>query len=251
MHGLNKFVFFQVLALLGQNAHGSEIINGHKANKNTMLYMASVQNYRGHVCGGFLVSEDFVMTAAHCADENPMRVVLGTHNLKSLSNAIIRHIEVRYKYPSYEKVGAGQDIMLLKLSEKVTLNGKLEPIRLPIDAQKHIKDNEVCHVAGWGMDRTGGTTVNDLRVVDVSVISLRDCNMEWKGVPDNVICAGGYKTNKGFCQGDSGGPLVCNGIAVGVVSFNRNMTCDYPDVPNVYTDVSKYLDWIRNTIKNA
>ncbi len=47
-------------------ALGSEIINGKKAPENLMLYMASVQNHKGHICGGFLIDEDFVVTAAHC-----------------------------------------------------------------------------------------------------------------------------------------------------------------------------------------
>lgn len=46
-------------------------------------------------------------------------------------------------------------------------------------------------------------------------------------------------------QGDSGGPLVCNGMAVGVVSFNMKRNCDYPNVPNVYANLSKYLPWIK------
>ncbi|KAG8003590.1 Kallikrein-14, partial [Nibea albiflora] len=50
-------------------------------------------------------------------------------------------------------------------------------------------------------------------------------------------------------KGDSGGPLVCNGKAVGIVSFNYNGNCEYPDFPNVYTDISKYLPWINDTLK--
>lgn len=55
-------------------------------------------------------------------------------------------------------------------------------------------------------------------------------------------------------QGDSGGPLVCRGMAVGVVLFNLALNsttgnCDYPNKPNVYTNVMKYLDWIKEIIK--
>lgn len=50
-------------------------------------------------------------------------------------------------------------------------------------------------------------------------------------------------------QGDSGGPLVCDNVAVGVVSFNNNKICDYPNVPNVYTDISKFLSWIKPILK--
>ncbi|KAK3533570.1 hypothetical protein QTP70_023431 [Hemibagrus guttatus] len=50
-------------------------------------------------------------------------------------------------------------------------------------------------------------------------------------------------------KGDSGGPLVCNGVAVGIVSFNRENICQYPDVPNVYTEISAYADWIKKVIE--
>ncbi|GAA6218285.1 chymotrypsin-like elastase family member 2A [Lates japonicus] len=137
--------------------------------------------------------------------------------------------------------------MLLKLSKKVRLDNTVRPIHLP-SSEMHINDNQQCHVAGWGYTRTGGEAVDDLRVVDVSIINPQVCKREWGGLPANVICAGGYGTNKGFCQGDSGGPLVCNGIAVGVMSFNKYQNCNYPDVPNVYTDISKYLVWINSVI---
>uniref|UniRef100_A0A3B4XAQ2 Peptidase S1 domain-containing protein n=1 Tax=Seriola lalandi dorsalis TaxID=1841481 RepID=A0A3B4XAQ2_SERLL len=220
--------------------------NGEKAPENSMLYMASLQSKGGHVCGGFLISEDFVMTAAHC-QVNLTRVVLGTHNIKNVDEGKIRYIEKMYKHESYQNVGTGKDIMLLKVTE---LNNKLQTIPLP-RSEIHLGDNTKCYVAGWGFIKTGGGVVNELRVVDVSVINPRVCREMWGGVPDNVICAGGYKTKKGFCQGDSGGPLVCDGTAVGIVSFNWEKNCNYPDKPNVYTDVSKYLPWIKTILKRT
>lgn len=108
-----------------------------------------------------------------------------------------------------------------------------------------------------------------------------------KSLPDTAMCAGGFtKDGKGFCQvrtcvrkwtavtlnpsqswmnlhilfllllhhlllqGDSGGPLMCNGMAVGIVSFNFRGRCDYPNLPNVYTDLSKQLAWIKKASKN-
>ncbi|XP_013130916.1 granzyme B-like [Oreochromis niloticus] len=252
MFALQHFMVIHVLTFLGQNGKlplvlGSKIIDGKIAPDNEMLYMASVQDYRGnHVCGGFLVSEDFVMTAAHC-DLNLKRVVLGNHNLTKAEKKM--KIAKKYKHPNYKNVGHGYDIMLLKLSTPVQPSKRIQFIRLPF-REMTLKENEKCQVAGWGKINTNGSVVDDLRVVDVSVISPQVCREEWGGLPSKIICAGGYKTPKGFCQGDSGGPLVCKGMAVGIVSYNRKIDknlgqCDYPDRPNVYTDISKHLDWIR------
>uniref|UniRef100_A0A3Q3VXA8 Peptidase S1 domain-containing protein n=1 Tax=Mola mola TaxID=94237 RepID=A0A3Q3VXA8_MOLML len=233
---------------------GSKIINGKKVPANSMLYMASVQDSSGrHICGGFLINEDFVVTAAHCE----LSVVLGTHNLKKINNGTMRYAVEKFKNPFYDGVQSGNDIMLLKLSKKTQLGRRVKPIKLPKAGVK-LSSKENCHVAGWGLTKTGGNTVNVLQVVKVPVVSLNVCKEEWNQVkinlPDTVICAGGYGTKGGFCQGDSGGPLVCRGMAVGVVLFNLALNsttgnCDYPNKPNVYTNVMKYLDWIKEIIK--
>ncbi|XP_075943495.1 duodenase-1-like [Anarhichas minor] len=246
MHPLHTFLLFPLLAYLGRSADGSEIINGELAPENSMLYMASVQNSKGHECGGFLISEDFVLTAAHCdLCSGITHVVLGTHDLKSVNDDNKISIKEKYKHESYVKAADGNDIMLLKLSKNVSLNGRVQTIPLPT-SEMNTQDD--CQVAGWGAIKTGGPAVDDLRVVDVSIIDLEVCTQVWGSLPANVMCAGGYGTEKGFCQGDSGGPLVCNGKAVGVVSFNRAGNCNYSDVPNVYTDVSNYLLWIDDIL---
>ncbi|XP_005478805.2 duodenase-1 isoform X1 [Oreochromis niloticus] len=250
MLGLQKFLLLHLLAFLGKLSHGSDIIHGEKAPENSMQYMASVQNNNGHhVCGGFLIKEDFVVSAAHCYNASPTYVVLGNHNLKNGNHQKIK-IENKTIHENYKDAGLGDDIMLIKLSEKVQLGHGVERIQLP-PAEINLNENQVCQVAGWGKTKTDhNKPADELMVANVSVIDKQVCIKLWDDLPDNVICAGGYETTKGFCQGDSGGPLVCNGSAYGVVSFNYKGNCSYPNKPNVYTDISKYLQWIHRIVKS-
>ncbi|CAJ1060277.1 granzyme B-like isoform X1 [Xyrichtys novacula] len=257
MHALRKCLFFYLLTCLGLHALGSEIIHGEPVPEKMMPYMASLQDQFGyHICGGFLISEDYVLTAAHCAHVSKRcltSVVLGTHDLRKVDDATMRYGVKICEHPSYKDFTTGDDIMLLKLSRKAQMSERLQKILLA-DPESKLKDNTLCRVAGWGAIVTNGGYVDKLLKVKVNVVNTNTCKEQWKMInfelPAKVICAGGYQTKEGFCQGDSGGPLVCGGKAVGVVSFNCH--CDYPQkpqVPNVYTDLSKYRSWIDKTIK--
>ncbi|KAF7702976.1 mast cell protease 1A-like [Silurus meridionalis] len=234
-------------------AHGEEIINGQKAEKNSLQFMGSVQKNKKHQCGGFLIHQSFVLTAAHCKISlSELSVVLGTHNINPQNKKLRRYaVKSMHMHESYVKSpGNGYDIMLLKLAEKVKVNNEVKISKIPKKRRK-IKPNTKCQVAGWGKTKKNEKSVNKLLVTNVSTIDIEICKKKWNKVlklPPNVLCAGGYKTDKGACQGDSGGPLVCSGEAVGIVSFNKNNNCTYPDVPNVYTDIASYATWIKDVI---
>uniref|UniRef100_A0A8C5FYD3 trypsin n=1 Tax=Gouania willdenowi TaxID=441366 RepID=A0A8C5FYD3_GOUWI len=249
MHNLLQCSLFLFLICFRQEGLGSEIINGHKVKNNLMPYMASVQNDKGHVCGGFLISEDFVMTAAHCDISKTLTVVLGTHNLKKVTKTM-KYSTKKCKHQQYKNVSLGNDIMLLKLSKKAYLGKhQIKPVPIP-SKPRNLKDHTKCKVAGWGSIKTGGGSVNELYATDVSIINQKTCRTSWENrLPANIICAGGYDSDKGFCQGDSGGPLVCDKMAVGIVSFNNGRNCNYPEKPNIYTDLSKHLPWVRAILK--
>ncbi|XP_036069408.1 duodenase-1 isoform X2 [Oryzias melastigma] len=246
MQDLGRLLLFLALICAGSHVHG--IINGELAPEGSMQFMVSVQNNNGHLCGGFLISEDFVVTTAHC-DNDLTHVILREHNWKN-SNAKKIKIMSRYKHNNYKQPGLGYDIMLLKLARKAPIGDNIKTIPLA-ERNMNLKDNQECSVAGWGKTESSGVPVDDLMVVNVSIINQQVCLNKWINLPANVICAGGYETNKGFCQGDSGAPLVCNGKAVGIVSFNKNFNCKYPDVPNVYTDIRGYLLWIKKILRGG
>lgn len=64
----------------------------------------------------------------------------------------------------------------------------------------NLNEPQTCYVAGWGKT-SDHSTVHELRMVNVSIIDPQICERMWDyALPSNVICAGGYNTNKGFCQ---------------------------------------------------
>ncbi|XP_056615622.1 granzyme H-like [Triplophysa dalaica] len=215
------------------------IVNGTEAKPHSRPYMVSVQRNKQHICGGFLVSEQFVMTAAHCFENGQsLTVVVGAQDLKHSSD----HIAVKFYHihPGYDSENLQNDIMLLQFNRTTKKTNSVKPISLP-NKKRDIKAKSKCSVAGWGRQTTNGSLTNRLMEVDVTVIDSKSCQKYW-GKTSRMVCAIGHG---GFCQGDSGGPLVCKDTAVGIVSFNEKNNCNKPTRPNVYTKISKFLPWIK------
>uniref|UniRef100_A0A4W5M5S3 Peptidase S1 domain-containing protein n=1 Tax=Hucho hucho TaxID=62062 RepID=A0A4W5M5S3_9TELE len=221
----------------------SGIVNGEKTKNNSKRYMVSVQERNKetrkeeHICGGFLVSDNFVMTAAHCYTSGvQLTVVFGVHNIQKWEHSAHRIGVKSYYINDYDLETHKNDIMLLEVNEREVMKCK----------DLHIKAGAICNVAGWGATETNGFANAELLDVNVAVVDRGDCQRTWRrAIPTSMICAGGTADDNGFCQGDSGGPLVCGGIAVGVVSFNDADYCNQSRAPNVYTNISTYLPWIK------
>ncbi|XP_045132695.1 trypsin-1-like isoform X4 [Portunus trituberculatus] len=239
------------------------IVGGTEAEKHEFPWVVEIQFYHTklekykHKCGASVIDEWWVMTAAHCVDNDAsFKIVAGEHILSAVEDEEQhRKVETIVTHPGWDYDTAENDIALLKLSEKLELDGKtVAPISLPTPLTKSTGE---CVVAGWGRISNENFTCSDvLRKVRLPIVSDEECRKSYatfnEKIFDSNICAGYKEGGKDSCNGDSGGPLVCQGennknYVAGVVSWG--IGCGLPNFPSVYTEVSYFVDWI-NEVRN-
>ncbi|ROL40830.1 Granzyme B(G,H) [Anabarilius grahami] len=154
------------------------IVNGTEAKPHSRPYMVSVQASKQHICGGFLISDRFVMTAAHCRNKSQvLTVVLGAHDLQQ-KNLDRINVDFYHKHPDYTSGSFHNDILLLRLEKHVKLNNNIKWISIPMK-EDDIEADTVCSVAGWGSLKTNGTGNNRLMETDVTVLNNMKCESKW------------------------------------------------------------------------
>ncbi|XP_074491766.1 granzyme B(G,H)-like [Sebastes fasciatus] len=231
-------ILILVLTLHGQ-VHTGEIFGGQQAEPHSRPYMvlleARTEDGKLTHCGGFLLNEDFVMTAAHCRAN--YTALLGVHNVHN--RAEIQNISVEKKYPheDFNEVDYEGDIMLLKLSSNAKFTKDVKPIALADQGDGSLPTN--CTVSGWGRsDQNSIYMTTVLMEVNVTLVDSKEC-------AQHVYCSEG---ETGPRKGDSGGPLVCgDGKAYGLVcALNPD-----PDAPirYSYTKIPDYRSWIDSIMK--
>lgn len=228
-----------------------EIIGGHEAKPHSRPYMAYLQimdQGSGKMCGGFLIREDFVLTAAHCLGSK-INVTLGAHNIKEQEKTqqIIPVVKT-IPHPNYNSKTISNDIMLLKLKSKAKRTRAVKPLNLPRRNVK-VKPGDSCYVAGWGKMGPMGKYPNTLQEVELTVQKDQECESYLKNYYDKAseICVGDPKSRNASFKGDSGGPLVCKKVAAGIVSYGHSDG----STPRAFTKVSNFLSWIKKTMKKS
>ncbi|XP_047489350.1 phenoloxidase-activating factor 3-like [Penaeus chinensis] len=227
-------------------------------------------------CGGSVISERYIMTAAHCVNANIL-------NTRKLELAVIRlgewdlsteedctdicappvqdfDFEEVIEHPSYDnRTLFSDDIALIRLSKPInflTSAGFIQPVCLPpadfsLSAEAR---SQGAIVAGWGVTERGIQS-DRLQHLALPFAEKQKCNEVYRGnLVAEQICMGG-EPGKDSCRGDSGGPLIVpagvertQSMQIGIVSYGPT-SCGQEGFPGVYTSVSHYRSWVEETMR--
>lgn len=217
-------------------------------------------------CGGSLISENFVITAAHCANftgQQPSKVRIGDLNLMVEEHNLepqIREIKKIYVHSEYKTNSYYNDIALLELMEEVDLTEFVRPIRL---WSRPTYPFLLAYAMGYGSTDFAKERTNRLTNLNMTIIPNDECNVQMPKSPEaqngilaSQICARDFAQNRDTCQGDSGGPLQLNIRGrrrrnrlhyhlIGITSYGLFCRSGYP---SIFTRVYSYLDWIENIV---
>ena len=232
------------------------IVGGELANDGEFPFLVTVLP-SGSLCGGSIISDRWVVTAAHCLEgltASDVSVRAGSNQL--FSGYTTYQAENIYLHPAYDNWTFDNDIALIQVSTAITAakTASIDLLRSSNESSL-LSDFDEVIVAGWGTTSSGGTTSSNLLKVSVDVQYPSTCraNSDYgpSEITDNMICAGVMGGGKDACQGDSGGPLVRydgtgNPWLTGIVSWGYG--CADADYPGVYTRVANYTDWITEKL---
>ncbi|XP_053949095.1 serine protease SP24D-like [Anastrepha ludens] len=215
------------------------ILNGREAARGQFPYQVSVRVGGQHSCGGSIISQTFVVTAAHCVYSIPpsfLTILAGTTN--RTADSVIKDVVKVIPHPEFSAYD--NDIALLKLNDSLQFNDLIQPI--PIASVNAPVDAPVT-ISGWGRTKEGGEITSQLMYNKfMKTLSPENCAKNIGYNTTAILCLSKIIGN-GICEGDDGGPAVYRGILIGVASFHIN-DCYSTNKPNGFANVSHFNSWL-------
>ncbi|XP_054684515.1 transmembrane protease serine 2 [Grus americana] len=236
----------------------SRIVGGSGAVPGQWPWQVSLHVQGTHVCGGSIITRQWIVTAAHCvegrfSDPYSWRVYAGILNQNEMLLRNGYRVQQIISHPDYDADSKDNDVALMKLETPLSFTDTVRPVCLPNPGMM-FQPNQQCWISGWGAEYQGGTTSNNLNYVMVPLIEHSRCNSIYiyNGmILPTMICAGYLGGGIDSCQGDSGGPLVTNKSSVwwlvGDTSWGTG--CASPNRPGVYGNMTVFTDWIYKNMQ--
>uniref|UniRef100_A0A8C1WI50 Suppression of tumorigenicity 14a n=1 Tax=Cyprinus carpio TaxID=7962 RepID=A0A8C1WI50_CYPCA len=235
----------------------SRIVGGQDADVSEFPWQVSLHvKNTPHVCGASIISEQWLVTAAHCVQDDAKikysqpgtwEAYLGLHTQKEKPKSTKRLIKQIIPHKNYNSYTYDNDIALMELDSPVTFSETIRPICLPAATDVY-PAGETVTISGWGATREGGGGATVLQKANVRIINSTVCDELMSGqITSRMTCAGVLSGGVDACQGDSGGPMSIFSnermYLAGVVSWGDG--CARRNKPGIYTNVPKFRAWIK------
>uniref|UniRef100_S4RN25 Peptidase S1 domain-containing protein n=1 Tax=Petromyzon marinus TaxID=7757 RepID=S4RN25_PETMA len=231
------------------------IVGGTEARPGAWPWQAILYYNGKFQCGGSLLSNRWVVSAAHCfgasSQAGSWTVYLGLHSRSNLnsSTVVARNVSRVIVHERYNTTSHDYDVALMELSGGVSFTDYVQPVCLPAPFQRFPYPGKSCFVSGWGTLSDGGDLPNVLQEAAVAILS--HCVLPGAGAysADPRLSVGDdMNAVSSVPQGDSGGPMVCQDsnsrwFLSGITSWGES--CARANKPGVYGRVTKFLEWIR------
>ncbi|CAB3255220.1 unnamed protein product [Arctia plantaginis] len=240
----------------GDRRSRTRIVNGVETGINEFPSMVGIADIRTSEirCGGVILSQWYVMTAAHCVrGESPSNyaVIAGEHDVTvGDSPATQAYAITSFNiHPWFTESNYDFDISIVTVRNPIVFSELVGPICLPFKFRNWDFAGATVTMLGWGTLFPGGPTSNTLQKVDVNVITQNTCRAQMPTVTDRQMCT--FTPGRDACQNDSGGPVLYSDtttgrlFSAGIISYGRFCASNFP---GVNTRVTVLLDWIvQNT----